>query len=268
MDTPNVHRENVTGFLQGSAFSPSHTSAQQRERERELVPAPRQRKAGENINATAAIFLSSPLARYRGRKRTQRAVFKPMHAWVRAAQADAHLSFCSCLAFLLDAAFSLASAFSTVTPLARDTRNPPLQLFRSVSSFTAWSRPRHTQKFAERGAGSQEGRVSYPSTGACFTLSFASGLRQGRRCSSMRVYVVGSTDLSVTLSQVQKRKDKKTIKKRQLCVPPPPATVEKGAYPDGLLERRELTGRVQISARSNRCLDFRVPVGNKPTGKT
>lgn len=49
-----------------------------------------------------------------------------------------HLWFCSCLAFLLDAAFSLARAFSTVTPFASDTRNPPRQLFLSVSSFTAF----------------------------------------------------------------------------------------------------------------------------------
>lgn len=48
-----------------------------------------------------------------------------------------HLSFCSCLAFLLAAALSFAKAFSTVTPLARETRSPPRQLFLSVSSFTA-----------------------------------------------------------------------------------------------------------------------------------
>lgn len=52
-----------------------------------------------------------------------------------------HLSFCSCLAFLLAAALSLARAFSTLTPLARDTRSPPRQLFLSVSSFTACHAP-------------------------------------------------------------------------------------------------------------------------------
>lgn len=68
----------------------------------------------------------------------QRSKKRPATPLAYAGAFSAHLSFCSCLAFLLAAALSLASAFSTVTPLASDTRSPPRQLFLSVSSFTAW----------------------------------------------------------------------------------------------------------------------------------